>query len=152
MNENINTLYFIVAVAVISNFNPALKDFFSGNFVVFITVALYLYEKNKNILVSLATAFFASIFVSILTMTDPLTRIKETFELIYPNTDTKPGCENIKVSDLISKFGNEHDLKKAMVESGVPENLFLVDRNAPQIATYLINNTRNPVISNTCRI
>ena len=148
----INALYFIVAVAIISNFNPAIKDFFSGNFVVFITIALYMYEKNKNILVSLATAFFASIFVSILTMTDPLTRMKETFELIYPTTDTKPGCENIKVTDLVAKFGSENNLKNAMRESGVPEDLFLIDRDAPQIATYLINNLRNPVISETCKI
>lgn len=147
----INALYFVVAVAIISNFNPAIKDFFSGNFVVFITIALYMYQKNKNILVSLATAFFASIFVSILTMADPVARIAETFELIYPTTDTKPGCENIKVKDLISKFGSEIKLKNAMTESGVPEDLFLIDRDAPQIATYLINNLNNQAISETCK-
>ena len=152
MTDIKNALYFIVAVAVISNFNQAIKDFFSGNFVVFVTIALFVYEKNKNILVAIATAFFASIFVAVLTMPDPITHLKETFELIYPTTLTKPGCESIKVSDLISKFGDENALKKAMDESGVPNNLFLTDINAPEIATYIINNRRSPLLSSTCKI
>jgi hypothetical protein len=68
-------------------------------------------------------------------------KMTETFELIYPGPTSASGCMNIKASDLLVAFnGDINKLKGAMLESGVPLNLALTDANAPEIATYLVNN------------
>lgn len=64
----------------------------------------------------------------------------EKFELVWPETDTVPGCGDVKVSDLLALFDGDKDkLKRTMYSSGVPLDLQLNDTDAPLIATYLIN-------------
>lgn len=74
---------------------------------------------------------------------------QEGFKIIWPETDTYLGCKNVTVKDLLELFdGDSAKLKKTMYESGVPLDLKLNDRNAPLIATYLINFGHK--ISDTC--
>jgi hypothetical protein len=75
----------------------------------------------------------------------------EGFELIHPSFDTHPGCNDIKVVDLVDFFkGDVNSLKKAMYSSNVPLNLELTDYDAPLIATYLVQNRMYPIIKGTC--
>lgn len=141
IQKGIDALMILSSVLIIQKANPAVSDFFTSNVMIFILVALYTYKtSDNNILVSLATAFFAVILVKIITAQD-YNKIMEGFELIYPGPTSSPNCLNIGKNDLIKHFnGNENDLKRSMVDSGVPMNLELNDVNAPEIATYLINN------------
>lgn len=138
---------------IMSDANRSVKDFLSSNFVVFVLVLLATFKDNKtdNILVSVATAFFAVVLVRIITL-DDFDYLQESFKLIYPGPTTSINCTNVKTEDLLLAFSNNiSDLKKAMYESGVPMNLELNDNNAPEIATYLVN---NPNIGNIggCRL
>jgi hypothetical protein len=144
---------FIISGVTISKLNPAVSDFFLSPFVIFLTITLYLYEKNKNILLSMATAFFFSVFVAVVTMEEPVVKLKESFGIIYPNSNTHAGCVDIKISDLLAAFGgDETKLKTAMQQSSVPYNLTLTDVNSPEIATYLINNGKIEKIGDKCKI
>ena len=135
-------LTIILTVLVISNLNQAVKDFFLSNFIVFSILLFAMYLRNKNLLVSFAGAFVATIVIAIITMPDPMGSFQEHFELIFPNTDSKLEFNEIKAQDLVAKFGSEEELLIAMKDSDTPENLQLNDSNAPVIATYLSNNNR----------
>lgn len=129
-------------IAVVSDANRSIKDFLSSNFVIFVLVLLATFKDNRNdnILVSIATAFFAVVLVRIITLED-IEYLKESFKLIYPGPSSSINCTNVKTADLLQAFeGDEFKLKRSMEESGVPFNLELNDLNAPEIATYLINN------------
>jgi len=146
MNQGVENFSLILTIIltglVINNLNQAIKDFFLSNFIVFSILLLAMYLRNRNLLVSFAGAFVATIVISIITMEDPMGRFQENFELIFPNTDSKLEFNETKKEDLVAKFGSEEDLKVAMKDSDVPENLFLNDENAPVIHTYLSNNNR----------
>lgn len=95
---------------------------------------LSVYSVTGNVLSSfiLVLALFIVYYI--------LKKFTENFELISPDTDSMPGCVDIKVSDLLALFdGDEEKLKKAMYTSRVPLDVHLDDINAPLIATYLVN-------------
>lgn len=129
-------------VVALSDSNRAIKDFLTSNFVVFILVLLYTFKDKTtdNILVSIALAFFAVVAVKLITM-DDYQVLLENFELIYPGPSSSKNCLKVKEADLLAAFdGDSNKLKMNMEHSGVPRNLELNDVNAPEIATYLINN------------
>jgi hypothetical protein len=134
-----NGLYFLVMSIAVTKLNPAIKDFFQGEFLMFLIFTLFFYQKNKNVLVSVATAFFAVISITVVTMQD-FNALKEKFQLIYPSTNTKIGCEKLTIADLLEKVdGDEKVLRDLMARAGVPHNLNLTDYHASEIATYLVN-------------
>jgi len=132
---------FLSANSVLLKANPAISDFFSSNLVVFLLTAVVVNKVSvdKNILNTLAISFLVVIIVKIITIQD-FKNLLEPFELIYPGPNSSPSCLNITKENLIEPYGDENKLKKSMVESGVPMNMELNDVNAPEIATYLINN------------
>ena len=137
----LNIVSVLAVNSVLMRANPIIAEFFSSNLVIFLLVAIYSNKlsPDKNILVSIATAFFAVILVKIITLQD-FKVLMESFELIYPGPNSSPSCLKVTKSDLVSEFGNESLLKKAMIESSVPMNMDLNDINSPEIATYLVNN------------
>ena len=151
INQSVMVAMSLVAATTVHKFNPAVTDFFQSPFIVFMVITLYLYNRNKNVLVSMATAFFWTVFIGILTMVEPLEKVRETFELIYPGSDMHASCADIKLADLMGAFdGDEVELKTAMDKSSVPYNLSLSDADAPIIATYLLNAGIN--VKETCRL
>lgn len=146
----VDMTYYLIMVVVINQLNSGIKDFFMSEFIMFTIFTLFFYQKNGNVLLSIATAFATVVFVIVITTEDPVKHIQEKFELIYPTTNTKIGCGKITVKDLISKFGTVEKLKLVMIDTGVPNNLVLDDTNAPEIATYIINNGNMPGITDTC--
>lgn len=93
-----------------------------------------LYLSTKQFYLSFATT------LGIVALICATNAFSESFELVWPTTDVYPGCTNVKVEDLLALFqGDEGKLKSAMYEGRVPLNVDLTDRNAPVIATYLIN-------------
>ncbi len=143
----VDNVYMLIIAITISNLNKGIKQFFMSEFVMFTTFTLYNFQRNKNILVSLAVAFAMTLFVTTIT-TDTL-MLSEAFEIINPTSNTKIGCEKITIKELVDKYGSEDALKRAMYEALVPLNLTLDDRHAPEIATYLLTTTRAK-ISDTC--
>ena len=143
----VDNVYMLIIALVISNLNKGIKQFFLSGFVMFVTFALYNYQRNKNILLSLAISFAMTIFVTVITTDTSM--ISEAFDVINPTSNTKIGCEMITIKDLVDKYGSEDALKRAMFEALVPLNLTLDDRHAPEIATYLTTTTRAK-ISDTC--
>jgi hypothetical protein len=137
----LNIVSLLTVNSVLLRANPVIAEFFSSNLVIFLLVAVYSNKmsSDKNMLVSLAIAFFAVILVKIITLQD-FNVLMESFELIYPGPNSSPSCLKVTKSDLVSEFGNEGLLKKAMIESSVPMNMELNDVNSPEIATYLVNN------------
>lgn len=137
----LNIVSLLAVNSVLLRANPVIAEFFSSNLVIFLLVAVYSNKmsSDKNMLVSLAIAFFAVILVKIITLQD-FNVLMESFELIYPGPNSSPSCLKVTKSDLVSEFGNEGLLKKAMIESSVPMNMELNDVNSPEIATYLVNN------------
>lgn len=137
----LNIVSVLAVISVLLRANPIISEFFSSNLVIFLLVAVYSNKlsSDKNILVSLATAFFAVILVKIITLQD-FKVLMESFELIYPGPNSSPSCLKVTKSDLVSEFGSESLLKKAMIESSVPMNMELNDVNSPEIATFLVNN------------
>jgi hypothetical protein len=122
-------------------FNRLLESHLT-KFVVFV-VALYIEtgDVSLSILISLALVFLLYFFG----------RFKEKFELIKPDTDSFPGCNNVTSKDLLDLFeGNYEKLATAMFQSGVPLNVALTDENAPEIATYLINH--NIKVNDSCNL
>lgn len=143
----VDNVYMLIIAIVISNLNKGIKQFFMSEFVMFTTFTLYNFQRNKNILLSLAVAFAMTLFVT--TITTDTSMLSEAFEIINPTSNTKIGCEKITIKELVDKYGSEDALKRAMYESLVPLNLTLDDRHAPEIATYLTTTTRAK-ISDTC--
>lgn len=153
VNQSVMILTVIISIVTINRLNPAVSDFFQSPFIIFLVITLYLYKRNKNILVAMSSAFFFTVFVGVVTMPDVMEKTRETFELIFPTPNTHPECVDIKIANLLEKFdGDEAKLKQAMDESSVPYNLSLSDENAPEIATYLINNPRIKNIGEKCKL
>jgi hypothetical protein len=120
---------------MISKVNDSLKDLLRIDFVLFfITALISLHIFKGDSATGLATAFLVVLVYKVVT--------KEAFELIYPGPDSSPNCLKITKNDLVAAFDGENNLKKEMLDAGVPYNLHLTDLNAPQIATYLINNPK----------
>lgn len=144
----VDNTYMLILAIVISNLNRGIKQFFTSEFVMFTTFTLYNFQRNKNILLSLAIAFGMVFLVTIITA--DMSLLTESFGVIInPTSNTKIGCEKITIKDLVDKFGSEDALKRAMFEALVPLNLTLEDRHAPEIATYLVT-TMRAKISDTC--
>jgi predicted membrane protein len=143
----IDNTYILTMLVVVSKLNKGITQFFLSEFIMFLVFTLYQYKRNKNILVSVATAFAMVVFVTLITVESSI--MTEAFDIISPTSNTKIGCEKITMKDLVDKYGSEQELKKVMVESGVPYNLNLDDRNAPEIATYLVS-TMRAKLSDTC--
>lgn len=143
----IDNVYLLITAIVVTNLNKGIKDFFTSEIIMFIVFTLYNYQKNNNVLVSIATAFGLVIMVTLLTVDSSM--MSEAFTLISPNSNTKIGCENIKLQDLLDKYQTEEALRAAMFDAAVPNNLYLNDENASEIATYLVNTVRAK-ISDTC--
>ena len=137
----LNILLAITANSILQRANPVIGDFFTSPVIIFVLVAVYANKINgdNNILVALATAFFAVILVQFLLIQD-FRNLLEPFNLIYPGPSSSKNCLKVTRSDLVNSFGDENKLKGAMMESGVPLNMALTDVNAPEIATYLVNN------------
>lgn len=149
----INVIAIIVAGVVVSKLNPEIKEFFSSDLIVFIIVTLIAFENTKDIVASLAYATVATMLVKILTIEEMMNFLTEPFELLYPGPTSSASCLNVKSSDLLDRFGGDSNLlKKEMTESGVPQNLYISDVNAPEIATYLINNPKVAYINDTCKL
>jgi hypothetical protein len=109
-----------------------------------ITLFIALYNITKDI----KTAFIAGIvLVALYNLTF---FVKENFEIMTTTTDTYPGCQNAKVSDLLALFNNDESaLRRAMYELSVPLNVELTDDNAPYIATVFINHGKQ--VTEGCR-
>lgn len=103
-------------------------------------MALILWTGNQDPATSLTVAL---LFVMVLNVVNkkPLFerfRVLERFD--GPKTSIFPNCLNFTVYDLLESFKNDKNaLLQAMLASRVPQNLKVVDENAPLIATYLIN-------------
>jgi hypothetical protein len=149
----INIIAIIVAGVVVSKLNSEIKDFFSSDLIVFIIITLVSFESTKDILSSLAYATVGTMFVKLATIDDVLQFISEPFNLLYPGPNSSNACVNIKTKDLLDRFnGDSNLLKQEMNGSGVPHNLYLSDVNAPEIATYLINNPAIAKINDECKL
>lgn len=149
----IHVIAIIVAGVVISKLNPEIKDFFSSDLIIFIIVTLVAFENTKDILSSLAYAVVATMLVKILTIKEIMNFITEPFNLLYPGPTSSSSCVGVKTVDLLNRFGGDSNLlKKEMMESGVPQNLYISDANAPEIATYLVNNPKVKYITEECKL
>lgn len=101
---------------------------------------------SKNITSSLVTTLVIMLSFYVLKIAF------ENFEIISPTTDSMPQCVDVKVEDLVKLFdGDSEKLKKAMYAIGIPANVDLTDRNAPLIATYLVNSGYESV-SEKCKV
>lgn len=109
-----------------------------------VTLFIALYHITKDI----KTAFISGIvLVALYNLTF---FVKENFEIMTTTTDTYPGCQNAKVSDLLALFNNDESaLRRAMYELSVPLNVELTDDNAPYIATVFINHGKQ--VTEGCR-
>lgn len=143
----------ISASVVISRLNPEIKDFFSSELILIILITLGVFEQTKDILTSLAVSVLGTMVIKIAMMKDIGGLVMEPFKLLYPGPNSSSSCLNVTESDLLNRFsGNKSELKKNMVESGVPHNMYLDDTNAPEIATYLINNPRIKNVTSECKL
>jgi hypothetical protein len=141
VNVGLDIITAIVATSVVVKANPAIRDFFTSGIVVFIVVTLAIFKQTKNIYMSLAGAFFATIIIQLIVEPEFIGMIKESFDLIYPTPGSSPNCSKVTAADLQAKFGgNLNKLKEAMISSQVPLNTELNDLNSPLISTYLVNN------------
>lgn len=147
MATMVDNVYMLITAVVISNLNKGIKQFFMSQFVMLTTFTLYNFQRNKNILLSIAVSFAMVIFVTMITADTHM--LSEAFDIISPTSNTKIGCEKITIKDLVDKYGSEDALKRAMFEALVPLNLTLDDLHAPEIATYLVN-IRGEKITDTC--
>lgn len=138
INENLLIFPAISLILIIEDLNPAIKSFFTNNFVLFVLFTLMFYRMSNNVVVSMAESFVSVIAVNIVTIKDPAKTVKEAFELIYPTTDSKLTCNEMTVKELLEHADNDEDkLKGMMIKAGVPGNIQVNDNNAPLIATYL---------------
>lgn len=137
MNENLLIFPAISFILLVNQLNPVIKDFFTNNFVVFVTLTLLFFKVSNNIVLSMAEAFITVLAINLVTLQDPLKTAKEAFQLIYPTPDSKLTCNDFTVEKLLSLAGGENKLKEMMLYKGVPGNIQINDANAPLIATYL---------------
>ena len=152
--------------------DPSLKNPLVGLLVSVVAIISVIYtledipDNIKKVFKHPGFNFFAS-FVSVYTVTKKvddallsalgflaivygINFVSENFELIFPETDTVPGCSDVVVQDLLDLFdGDREQLKKTMYVAGVPLDVELNDVNAPLIATYLINSGKD--VSDKCR-
>lgn len=109
-----------------------------------IALFVYLYSITKDV----KTTFIAGIVL--IALYNLAFFVQENFEVLSRVTDTYPGCQNAKVSDLVALFnGDEAALRRAMYELSIPLNIELNDTNAPYIATVLINHGKK--ITESCK-
>lgn len=154
MNYNVITDYLAATIGVFivsKHLNIDIQAFFLNGLVVFMVASLFVYKRSKNVFISVISALLISIVVSMITIDDPFGQISEAFGVLIPSTDALSGCSNVKVTDLVSKFGSETVLKQAMVNANVPYNISLNDDNASIIATYLLNGKTTDITS-TCKL
>lgn len=144
----VDNVYFLIMAITITNLNKGIKQFFTSQLVMLIIFTLYNYQRNQNVLLSLATAIGMVVFVLLITADSSM--FSETFELIYPTPGTIKGCENITVKDLVEQYKTEANLKRVMDEAGVPYNLSLTDTNAPEIASYILNTIKGSSFGGSC--
>jgi len=112
------------------NFQNILKSSVMRFVLTFTGVYLVSKDVKSSLLVSLVV--FSSFHLLKLAI--------EKFDIISPTFNSVPGCVNVKVDDLMDLFkGDKKKLKRVMYASGVPLNLKLNNKNAPLIATYLVN-------------
>lgn len=130
----IHAVSIIVVVYSIVHLPFWVKNILDTLYARFIFGFLTLYSTSDNPIMSLVISAIFSILYEFIVYKH------ESFELVKPDTDSSPSCKDVTVEILLDVFeGDETKLKKAMYESGVPLNLHLTDENAPEIATYLIN-------------
>lgn len=146
----VDNVYFLIMAITITKLNNGIKEFFTSQFVMLAIFTLYNYQRNKNILLSLATAVAMVVFI--LLITGDSSMFSEAFELIYPTPATIPGCEKITAKDLINKYESEDNLKRVMDKAGVPYNLTLNDVNAPEIASYILNTLKGTSFGDSCHV
>lgn len=138
---------FIAIVSVIYTLDDMPEElkrvFKHPGFTIFASFAV-VYNGTKKVDTAILSALaFAAIFYGI-------KFVSENFQLIFPETDTIPGCSDVTVKDLLDLFeGDREQLKKAMYVSGVPLDVEINDVNAPLIATYLINSGKD--VNDKCR-
>jgi hypothetical protein len=147
LKQLVDNSYLLITAIVVTSLNKGIKEFFMSELVMFIVFTLYNYQKNRNVVVSLATAVGLVIFVTLITADSYL--MSEAFTIISPNSNTKVGCRDVKLQDLVAKYGSIEKLQSAMSDALVPGNLLITDENASEIATYLATTTRAK-ISDTC--
>lgn len=116
----------------IEHFPQSVKSLFDNNLTRFLIFTLAFYVNTNDIRLSIISGLlFLVIFML-------LFNFKEHFK---NSTNVHPNCVDITVNDLLKAFADDkRELKVSMYNSGVPLNLPLNDNNAPEIATYLINN------------
>lgn len=139
--NNDDSLLIIPAVSfvlVVNHLNPAIKEFFTDAFVMFVILSLLYYRFSRNIAVSMAEAFVTVLAIQLVILQDPVHKVKETFKLIFPTPDSKLTCNDMTASSLLSRYDNDRSaLESDMLKYGVPGNIQVNDENAPVIATYL---------------
>lgn len=95
-------------------------------------VGTYLLSQNVTQSLMISVLVTLSFYLVKITM--------ENFQIISPDTNSMADCTDVKLKDLVNLFdGKKDELKRVMYASGVPLNIPLNDRNAPLIATYLVN-------------
>ena len=171
-----------------------ITDLFKNTFVKIALIALIIYLSQHDFQFSLIFAIILVLGVNLasnrsmmesyinLTEQPDLASYSKEFvaygnaKLLDPKNEIYPGCLNVKFSDLLQLFDNDHyklqtsvqnafyqllndksftdieskdRLLKTAYMAGLPYNLELNDENAPWIATLLIN--YGFIISETCQ-
>lgn len=130
----ISWLVIVNIIFSVEDFPETIKDVFKHKLTKTSIIFLGIFVATKDFYLSVLSTLVLYLFYYVIKM------VPETFKLVWPETDTYPGCGDVKVSDLLALFdGSEEKLKRTMYSCGVPLNLELDDLNAPLIATYLIN-------------
>ncbi len=127
---------FVVAMYIsvyTSSLNRKVMEVLENKILRFVFFFLGFYITSENIITSVILTALVIVFDILVKMF-----FKEGFELIWPEPITPPYCLKVNMKELLEPFnGNVDDLKRVMVQLGVPGDLEINDINAPMIATYL---------------
>lgn len=131
---SLQALSSLIVIVAVTKFSKPLTDAILNETFIFVVSTLYFYNTTGSVPRSFVYGFLAVVLLKTATAI-------ENFNLISPTPNSGINCLKVTKKDLVDKFGSEAKLKKAMIESGVPYNMTLDDFNAPEIATYIANNS-----------
>ncbi len=136
-NKTIKALVLFVVAMYISVYTSSLNrqviEVLENKILRVVFFFLGFYVTSENIMTSVILTALVIVFDMVVKM-----YLKEGFELIWPQPVTPPYCLKVNMKELLEPFnGNVEDLKRIMLQLGVPGDLQINDVNAPMIATYL---------------
>lgn len=127
---------FVVAMYIsvyTSSLNRRVIEVLENKILRFVFFFLGFYVTSENVMTSVILTALVIVFDMLVKMF-----LKENFELIWPEPVAPPYCLKVNMKELLEPFnGNVEDLKRVMLQLGVPGDLEINDTNAPMIATYL---------------